>query len=112
MTSPIRTSVQAVTALVALAGLSACSSPGPAAPVWDNSMDMMHCRRIEAVSGPTTTAGGFAAALNEMIAKTKAVGGTDLYLHKDAHDWSTVTGIAYRCGSGPLRNDRVISVKY
>lgn len=82
--------------------------PGPAIPVWDNSYDVMHCKRIRVVSEPIYTDAAFGQALDAMIGRTLVLGGTDLYLRKNGHDWSSVTGVAYRCGRAPARHNKII----
>ncbi|WP_188608416.1 hypothetical protein [Chelatococcus reniformis] len=105
--------IKALGALGLLVGLSAWTPllpghPGPAIPVWDNSYDIMHCRKVRVVSEPVYTDAAFDQALDAMIGRTVALGGTDLYLRKNGHDWSSVTGVAYRCGRGPARHNKII----
>lgn len=89
------------------------SHPSPKIPIWDNSYDVMHCRRISVVSRAVYTDGLFGGALDEMIAKTIAAGGTDLYLRKNRQrEWLSVTGIAYRCGRGPVRHRHKKIIKH
>lgn len=95
-----------------LYAFAACNTPGPAMPVWDHPMDVMHCRLIDRVSGPVPTEGGFAATLNQMTANAIAIGGTDLLLRKRSHDWSVVTGEAYVCGPHLQRREPVLRVRY
>lgn len=77
----------------------------------DSPADMNACRRLGEVSarvatvpGLTPVAGaiqgtpGFEIALESMLERTLALGGTDLLLLKQSPDWTFVRGVAYRCG--------------
>ena len=90
----------------------ACGHPGPSIQVWNHPMDVVHCRRLEDVSPPVATEGGFAATLEVMASRTYAAGGTDLLLKQVSYDWSTVVGVASVCGYTRGAPMTVISAKY
>lgn len=93
--------VKFLATLGAVIGLSACSHPGPGIEIWDHPLDVRNCRKIVTVSPPTSTAGGFGAAVTGMATSVRASGGTDLYLQRDRRDWSVTTGVAYDCSKRP-----------
>ncbi len=63
----------------------------------DLPADMNACRRLGIVSPTVPTTPGVAAAYEDMLAKTVALGGTDLLLEKRSRDWLLIRGAAYRC---------------
>lgn len=84
--------------------LSACTHSGPGIQTWDHPLDVRHCRKVADISQPTSTAGGFGPAVTNMGLSARAAGGTDLYLRRDRHDWSVVSGVAYDCSKKPVRH--------
>jgi hypothetical protein len=89
-----------------------CGHPGPSIPVWNHPMDVVHCVRLQEISPPTATEGGFASVLEQMASRTYAAGGTDLLLKKVNYDWSLVVGEAYSCAYRVGTPMTVISAKY
>ena len=116
--------------LVALAA-SACTyrpEPTELVKIVDSPADVRVCTRLGEVSPVTPTTPGthtqvnvgfgvtlgrstFGRATDDMLQATVALGGTHLYLQKVSEDWSLVRGIAYRCGSGVVRQQTVIRAK-
>lgn len=99
--------------LVALAA-SACSytpEPRELIHIVDSPADVRVCTRLGEVSPAVPTTPGFGSATDAMLDQTLALGGTHLYLQKTSADWSLVRGIAYRCGSGVVRQEAVIRAK-
>jgi hypothetical protein len=79
--------------------------------IVDSPADIRTCRRLEVVSPEVATGPGFDAALQAMLERTVAVGGTHLYLQRLSRDWALVRGIAYLCDTVRERRDVVIRAK-
>ena len=116
--------------LVALAASACAYRPEPTelVKIVDSPADVRVCTRLGEVSPGTPTTPGtarplyigfgttlgsstFGYATEDMLQSTVALGGTHLYLQQVSHDWSLVRGIAYRCGSGVVRQETVIRAK-
>jgi hypothetical protein len=116
--------------LVALAASACAYRPEPTelVKIVDSPADVRVCTRLGEVSPVTPTTPGthrphylgfgttlgrstFGYATEDMLQATVALGGTHLYLQQVSHDWSLVRGIAYRCGSGVVRQEAVIRAK-
>lgn len=116
--------------LVALAASACAYRPDPTelVKIVDSPADVRVCTRLGEVSPVTPTTPGthtqvnigfgvtlgrstFGRATDDMLQATVALGGTHLYLQKVSEDWSLVRGIAYRCGSGIVRQETVIRAK-
>ncbi len=102
--------------LVSLLSLaaSACAyrpEPTELVKIVDSPADVRVCQRLGEVSPVVPTTPGFGSATQGMLEATVALGGTHLYLQQNSEDWALVRGIAYRCGSGTVRQDTVIRAK-
>jgi hypothetical protein len=98
--------------LVALAASACAYTPKPRELIHivDSPADVRVCTRLGEVSPVVPTVPGFGSATDGMLDATIALGGTHLYLQRQASDWSLVRGIAYRCGPGVTR-ETVIRAK-
>ena len=116
--------------LVALAASACAYRPEPTelVKIVYSPADVRVCTRLGEVSPVTPTTPGtarpvyigfgttlgnssFGYATEDMLQSTVALGGTHLYMQKVSDDWSLVRGIAYRCGSGVVRQETVIRAK-
>lgn len=116
--------------LIALAASACAYRPDPTelVKIVDSPADVSACTRLGEVSPVTPTTPGthrpvnvgfgltlgsstFGYAVEDMLQATVALGGTHLYLQQVSADWSLVRGIAYRCGSGAIRDAAVIRAK-
>jgi hypothetical protein len=116
--------------LVALAASACAYRPEPTELVHivDSPADVRVCTRLGEVSpvvpttpgthtplyvgfGRTLGSSTFGYATEAMLQATVALGGTHLYLQRHSPDWSLVQGIAYRCGSGVVRQEVVVRAK-
>jgi hypothetical protein len=105
---------RALLASVLALAVSACAyrpDPTELVKIVDSPSDVRVCQRLGEVSPVVLTTPGFGSATQGMLEATVALGGTHLYLQQTTHDWSLVRGIAYRCGSGIVREDTVIRAK-
>ncbi|MBM6596437.1 hypothetical protein [Microvirga pudoricolor] len=99
--------------LIALSASACAYSPSPDEQIHtvDSPADIRYCTRLAEVSPILATGPGFASPLAGMQEQTLAMGGTHLYLEKRSEDWALTRGIAYRCGSGTVREVTVIRAK-
>jgi hypothetical protein len=87
----------------------ACTRLGEVSPVTPTTPGTH--TQVNVGFGVTLGRSTFGRATDDMLAATVALGGTHLYLQQVSQDWSLVRGIAYRCGSGVVRQDTVIRAK-
>ena len=105
---------RALLASVLALTVSACAyrpDPVELVKIVDSPSDVRVCQRLGEVSPVVSTTPGFGSATEGMLEATVALGGTHFYLQQTTHDWFLVRGIAYRCGSGTVREDVVIRAK-
>lgn len=79
--------------------------------IVDSPADVRTCLRLGVVGPDVQTGPDFDGALQLMLERTVAVGGTHLHLQRRLRDWAVVRGVAYSCDRAHHRRDVVIRAK-